>query len=63
MHCADRLLTILDTRQLLFDHVRFIVPGNKLVTTISGELTDNLQFINTVPQKPQNWKTGHWMKP
>jgi hypothetical protein len=63
VHCEDSVLTILDTRNLLFDHVRFIVPGNKLVTAISGTLTDSLKFIHTVPEKPENWQSEHWVKP
>lgn len=63
LHCEDSLLTILDTRHLLFDNVRFVVPGNKLVTSISGALTDELEFRNTVPAKPDNWESNKWVKP
>jgi hypothetical protein len=63
IHSEDSLLTMLDTRNLLFDHVRFIVPGNKLVTDISGELSDSLEFKKTIPEKPTNWQITRWLKP
>lgn len=37
----------------------FTLP-NKIVTNLSGNLTDNIRFENAIPQKPEGWETNSW---
>lgn len=54
-------ITLNDARDVVFENVQFIVPG-ALETKISGDHTDNIQFKNTVPEKPSGWESGSYRK-
>jgi hypothetical protein len=58
----DSVITLLDSRRVSFENVRFTVPGNELFTKISGELSDSIQFLNCSPQKPKGWLLTTWNK-
>ncbi|MDB5246086.1 MAG: endopolygalacturonase [Segetibacter sp.] len=58
----DSLISLLDGRNVLFENVQFTVPGNELVTKISGELSDGIKFENCLPQKPKGWQKQLWKK-
>jgi hypothetical protein len=60
IYSEDSVLTMLDTRNLVFRQVHFKLAGNNLTTNISGELSDNIQFKNTIPRKPMNWESSDW---
>ncbi|MFT2010009.1 glycoside hydrolase family 28 protein [Pontibacter sp. 13R65] len=62
VQAQDSLIEILDGRNILFENVRFTVPGGELVPKIEGDLSDNVQFKNTTPQKPKGWQTTDWQK-
>jgi len=62
IYSADTLLSFLDTRNVTFKDVQFITPGNKITTSISGDLTNNIQFINTTPQRPDGWSSNKFKK-
>jgi len=53
---------LVDTRNLTFDKVVFNVPGNEPIANISGELSDDISFKNTVPEKPKAWAAKQWRK-
>jgi hypothetical protein len=55
-HAQDPLMDLLDVRDVLFDHVTFKVPYDKLITTFKGPTTDNIQFKDCVPEEPVDWK-------
>jgi len=56
----DSLIKLVDTRNLTFENVIFKTPGNKIASEVSGELSENIQFKNTVPDRPKGWKTSRW---
>lgn len=58
----DSLINLVDTRNLTFENVVFKVPGNEIVTTVSGELSDYIKFKNTTPEKPKAWDSNTWKK-
>ncbi|GGF26588.1 glycoside hydrolase family 28 protein [Hymenobacter cavernae] len=62
IHTQDAHITLLDTRKVLFDRVQFTVPGNALLTDVSGEKSANIQFKDCTPQKPQGWRSSTWSK-
>lgn len=62
VQCADSLMEFVDSRNVLFENVRFKVPGNEIITKMLGDLTDNIQFKNCIPQKPKSWKATIWRK-
>lgn len=55
IYSADTLLSFIDTRNVRFQDVQFITPANKIVTSISGELSDHIEFKNTIPLLPVDW--------
>lgn len=55
IYSADSLLSFIDTRNVVFEDVEFVTPAGKIVTSISGELTDNIEFKNCIPEKPADW--------
>lgn len=58
----DSLISLNDVRGLTFQNVKFVVPGDKVYTNISGPLSDSIKFINTVPAKPEGWSGTNWNK-
>ncbi len=56
----DSLIKLVDTRNLTFENVIFKTPGNEIVSDISGELSEHIQFKNTSPKKPKGWRTNKW---
>ncbi|MCU7552786.1 glycoside hydrolase family 28 protein [Chitinophagaceae bacterium LB-8] len=58
----DSLISILDGRNVIFEKVRFNVPGNAIVTDISGPLSQNIKFENSTPQKPKGWENTVWSR-
>nr|WP_295921959.1 glycoside hydrolase family 28 protein [uncultured Dyadobacter sp.] len=47
----DSLVTSVDARNVLFDRVHFVVPGNHVVTKNSGSLAEPVRFKDCTPQK------------
>jgi polygalacturonase len=62
IYSPDSLMTFTDSKNVTFERVHIINPANKIVTKLSGDLTDNIRFNNSVPGKPQGWKTNTWKK-
>jgi polygalacturonase len=62
IYTSDSLLTFTDSRNVTFQNVHFINPFNKIVTNLSGDLTDNIRFENTSPRKPEGWESNSWNK-
>lgn len=58
----DSLISLLDTRNLTFDNVRFNIPLGSLVTKVEGSLSDKIRFINCTPAKPGNWVSPNYSK-
>ena len=58
----DSLITLIDSRRINFENVRFNVPGNEIFTKISGDLSDSILFKNCTPQKPKDWPDTLWKK-
>jgi hypothetical protein len=59
----DSVITLLDARDVSFENVKFNVPGNQVEMKISGELSDDIKFLNCTPQKPKGWLKTSWNKP
>lgn len=59
----DSLLQFLDTREVVFDKAIFHVPGGNIISTIKGEASDSIRFINTQPSKPKGWASSNYYKP
>jgi polygalacturonase len=59
---SDSLISLIDTRNLTFENVQFSVPGKEVVTKISGELSGDIRFKNTNPEKPKDWTSTSWKK-
>jgi len=57
----DSLIKLVDTRNLTFENVEFKTPGKEIVSEVSGELSDSIKFINTIPEKPKGWTTKNWI--
>lgn len=55
-------LTLLDARQVLFEEVKFVVPGNAVQATVTGEKSADIRFKNCEPPKPENWPQPVWNK-
>ncbi|GAB3422938.1 glycoside hydrolase family 28 protein [Niabella aquatica] len=49
-------IRLLDTRNIRFEHVRFMNSQNKIHTDISGPLSANIKFIQTRPKVRSNFK-------
>jgi hypothetical protein len=62
INAADAHITLLDTRKLLFENVQFTVPGNTVITNVTGENSADIQFKNCTPQKPEGWQSSAWNK-
>ncbi|WP_242692048.1 glycoside hydrolase family 28 protein [Aridibaculum aurantiacum] len=60
IHSNDSLISLIDTRNLTFENVHFTVPGKEVVTQVTGELSGDIEFKNTVPQKPKGWVSPTW---
>ena len=60
LRTEESAITLTDTRDLKFQNVKFIVPGNEINVTVSGELSDDIKFKNTSPKKPKNWRKNKW---
>jgi len=55
-------IDLLDVRNMTFDNVQFVSPSNSLNAAVSGPLSKNIKFVNTIPAKPQNWKNNSWKR-
>lgn len=62
IHSAESNINLVDVRNLTFENVKFEVPGNEIITNISGELSNDIQFKNTEPRKPKGWIKEYWSK-
>ncbi|HET8829569.1 MAG TPA: hypothetical protein VFM79_09510, partial [Pelobium sp.] len=62
IHSADSNINLIDVRDLTFENVRFEVPGDEIITNISGKLSNDIQFKNTDPKKPKGWVNKYWRK-
>ncbi|TXK48977.1 glycoside hydrolase family 28 protein [Pontibacter qinzhouensis] len=62
VQAQDSLIEVLDGRNILFENVRFKVPGNQLVPKIEGDLSENIRFKDTTPEKPTGWQSTSWQK-
>jgi hypothetical protein len=62
LRTTDAHITLLDARKVQFDQVEFIVPGNAVLTTVTGEKSADIQFKNCQPQKPEGWLQPVWSK-
>jgi len=51
----DSTLYFLDSKNIVFDQVKFNVPGAKIYTEIQGGNSSDIKFINTQPAKPEGW--------
>ncbi len=51
IYSPDSLLTFTDSRNIIFQQLRIINPANKIVTNLSGDLTDFFLFENDPPHK------------
>lgn len=58
----DSVISLLDTRNVLFENVQFTVPGGEVITRISGPLSEDIQFTNCSPAKPKGWRGTEWVK-
>ncbi len=58
----DSLIQLVDARNVTFENVKFEVPGKEVVTTITGPLSDDIKFKNTIPEKPKGWADKTWEK-
>ncbi|GAB3355007.1 glycoside hydrolase family 28 protein [Arachidicoccus ginsenosidivorans] len=54
----DSLISLLDTRHLLFENVQFKVPGDSLTVDIKGPKSADILFKNCEPDHPKGWKTS-----
>jgi hypothetical protein len=59
---GDSLISLLDTRNLLFERVRFKTPGQKINAITEGALTNNIRFLDCSPEKPAGWATNSYNK-
>lgn len=55
---GDPTVTLLDSRDLTFDHVSFDVPGGEIVTRLQGDATGHIRFDNCTPEKPKDWPSA-----
>lgn len=62
IYSRDSSLSLLDTRNVTFQDVRFITADHQLFTNISGELSNNILFKNTTPAKPADWSSSLFKK-
>ncbi|MEI6949276.1 glycoside hydrolase family 28 protein [Paraflavisolibacter sp. H34] len=62
IQAPDSVITVLDSRNILFDKVRFKVPGSEVITKVTGDLSDNIRFVNCSPEKPRDWQGTAWKK-
>jgi hypothetical protein len=58
----DAAISLLDAREVLFDNVRWTVPGNELTAKIDGERSDQIEFRNCQPAMPKGWEKPVWTK-
>jgi hypothetical protein len=58
----DTVISLLDVRNMLFENVHFTVPGKEIEMKVSGELSDDIKFLNCVPEKPKGWVKTSWSK-
>jgi hypothetical protein len=58
----DALLTLVDGRDVLFDNVRWTLPGGAPVADISGDASDHIEFRDCLPPLPKDWRVPVWKK-
>jgi polygalacturonase len=59
----DTTMNFVDGRDVTFDAVRWVVPGDALTVNITGESSDDVEFRNCVPALPTGWREPIWRKP
>lgn len=59
---GENTIDILDGRNIRFDQVDFITPDSTLSVSVEGELSGNIQFVGTTPEKPAGWSASAWEK-
>jgi len=62
IYTPDSLISFTDSRNIIFEKVNIINPSRKIITSLSGDLTDNIRFSNSHPQKPEGWTNNSWKK-
>ncbi|WP_245916962.1 glycoside hydrolase family 28 protein [Mucilaginibacter yixingensis] len=62
VHTKDTLITVLDGRNITFDHVKIDNPNKQVTTLVDGPQADNIRFIDCTPAKPKNWAQASWLK-
>lgn len=58
----DSLISLTDTRNVVFENVMFKVPGNEVTAEVSGELSKDIKFKDTTPAKPKGWINNIWKR-
>jgi len=51
---AESVITSLDSRNILFDNVKFNTPDGKVVKQVTGDLPDGFRFLKCSPGKVEN---------
>lgn len=60
LHTTEARISLLDTRQVLFDRVQFQVPANALTATVAGDSSAAIQFRRCTPAQPTDWPRPQW---
>ena len=47
----ESVITSLDSKNILFDNVKFNTPDGKVVKQVTGDLPDGFRFLNSNPAK------------
>jgi polygalacturonase len=58
----DAVLKLIDGRHVLFENVRWSVPGGEPVVDVSGNASANIEFKDCVPPMPERWRVPTWKK-
>lgn len=53
-------MDFLNAQEVLFENVRFEVPGNRIITEVGDQQSRNIRFENCFPAKPEGWKDTTW---
>ena len=53
----DAEISLLDARNITFDHVQWTVPGGELTAKVAGDLSNHIEFKDCTPAKPKDWPT------
>lgn len=62
INSEDSLISILDSRNVVFENIQFNVPGNEIITNIEGDLAEDIKFLNCTPALPGGWQKTAYVK-